>query len=72
MIHDNEQRGDLNDNKDFALGLGYQTMLEGPELQFAVAFSARAGRSSRADRAFLATVSPGRFDGQIIAAHPSQ
>ncbi len=63
MIHDNEQRGDLNDNKDFALGLGYQTMLEGPELQFAVAFSARAGRSSRADRAFLATVSPGRFDG---------
>lgn len=58
LLHDNEQLGDLNNNKDFSIGLGMKGSLEEPEFQYHAGVSYREGRLSPTEQAFLTLASP--------------
>ncbi len=64
ILHDNEQLGDLNNSKDFSIGVGYKGRIEDPngDIQFGAAISYREGRLSNVERTFLSGVSAA-YDG---------
>lgn len=62
ILHDNEQLGDLNNNKDFAFGIGIRGALDEPKFQYHLAASYREGRLSPGEQAFLSQVSTA-YDG---------
>lgn len=62
ILHDNEQLGDLNNNKDFSLGLGFKGAFEEPELEYRAAISYREGKLSAPEVSFLRLVSTA-YDG---------
>lgn len=57
ILHDNEQLGDLNNNKDVSLGVGIRGTLEEPDFQYHMALSYREGRLAPGEQAFLSQVS---------------
>ena len=62
ILHDNEQLGDFNNNKDVALGLGFRGAFEEPDFQYHAAISYREGRLAPGEQAFLSQVSTA-YDG---------
>ncbi|MCB9892748.1 MAG: hypothetical protein H6832_13370 [Planctomycetes bacterium] len=62
MLHDNEQLGDLNNNKDVSLGLGIKGAVEEPKFEYRAAVSYREGKLSATEVAFLRFASTS-YDG---------